>query len=45
MMAHKMSGNINFMLIVLALHVDIVLMVNFQISHGHMGQGRLFAGG
>lgn len=44
-MAHKTSGNINFMLIVLALHVDIVLMVNFQISHGHMGQGRLFAGG
>lgn len=45
MMAHKISGNIKCMLIVLALHVDTVLMANFQISHGHMGQGKLSAGG
>lgn len=44
-MAHKISGNIKCMLIVLALHVDTVLMANFQISHGHMGRGKLSVGG
>jgi len=45
MMVHKISGNIECMLIVLALYVDTILMANFQISHGHMGQGRLSLGG
>lgn len=44
MMAYKFSGNFKCMLFVLALHVDTVLMANFQISYGRMGQGKLSVG-